>query len=313
MNLCIAIVGPTAAGKSSFSVELAKLTNAEIVSLDATAVYRGFDIGAAKPDKQAQAGIVHHMLDIFDPEEECTAFDFISRADQILTEIQSRGKLPLVVGGSNFYLRALQFGMFKTQAVPQTTLDALEQKYIEDERLNTQQMHADLAKADPASAKKIHPNDAYRLIRALSIIETTGTAPSTLQATPISEAQRTRRWIKYSMTVPRHQINSNIVARTDKMLHEGLIEETRQLLSTHPKAKALGSIGYAECQKYIQGELNIKQLKNEIIEKTRQLAKRQFCWVRSDPEMRFISTQDLNRVRLEINNLKFALGDKGGS
>jgi tRNA dimethylallyltransferase len=166
-----------------------------------------------------------------------------------------------------------------------------------------------LKAVDPAAAAKIHPNDRYRLVRALSIHRHTGRKPSELKAKPISEAQKNRHWLKYSMVVPRHKLSTQIVSRTALMLGEGLIEETKSLRAKYPKARALESIGYAEVCRHLDGKTtNDKELKNEIIEKTRQLAKRQICWARSDAEMRYIDERDLSRVKLEIDNLKFAMG-----
>jgi tRNA dimethylallyltransferase len=307
MKLCIAILGPTASGKSEFALELAKKLSSEIVCMDSATVYRGLDIGSSKPTLQAQKEVPHHLLDILDPEEGFSAFHFVEQADLAIQTLNEKNKIPLVVGGTYFYLRALQHGMYQIPFIPPENIDALEKEYFEDDVLNLSRMHSDLKKWDPASAEVIHPNDRYRLLRTLAIIKTTGELPSRLKPAPRTEAQSQRIWIKYALCVSRNTLNQNIVERTEKMIQEGLIEETRKIWEKNPKARALQNIGYQEAVQVLQRKLTEKQIRNEIIEKTRQLAKRQITWLRSDSEVRFIDKRDVDRVILEINNLAYAL------
>lgn len=312
-SLCLALVGPTASGKSAFALEIATALGGEIVCLDSTTVYRGFDTGTAKPNAEARAQVPHHLLDIMEPEENFSAYDFVVRAEQAISAITAKGKLPIVVGGTLFYLKALQHGMYPTQVIPADIIDAIETEYIDDERLDTPRMHADLKKADEAIAARIHPHDRYRLVRALAIFRTTGEKPSSLKPEPLSEAQRTRLWMKYSLTVPRHRLSQQIAARAAGLIERGLVDETRRLREKFPRSRALSSIGYAEAVRFLDQKITQKQLQNEIIEKTRQLAKRQLTWIRSDPEMRFVDRTDLPRVQLEVSNLSFVLGTKGAA
>lgn len=307
-RLCIAVIGPTASGKTSFAVELAQKIGGEVVCMDSTTVYRGFDIGSSKPKPQEREKVPHHLIDILDPGEPFSAFHFVQRAEEIICEIQGRDKMPIVVGGTYFYLRALQHGMYSTPVIPAEIIENLEKEFFEDETLNTKRMHAELKAKDPEAGENIHPNDRYRLVRALAIIRTTGERPSQQKPTQISEGQKNRIWMKYALAVSRHVLNQAIVRRTEKMLTEGLLEETRKLQETFPQARPLQSIGYAEACQYLSKKLTEKQLRNEIIEKTRQLAKRQTTWLRSDPEVRYVDFRDVARVALEVENLKFALG-----
>lgn len=307
MSLCLALVGPTASGKSAFALELAKALGGEIVCLDSTTVYKHFDIGSAKPGPEARAEVPHHLLDVMEPEAPFSAYDFVVRAEQAIAGIQARGRLPIVVGGTLFYLRALQHGMYPTQVVPAEIVEAIETEYVDDERLDTKRMHEDLAKVDPEMAGRVHPHDRYRLIRALALFRTTGEPPSRLKPEPLSEAQRTRVWMKYSLTVPRHRLSQQISIRSASLIEKGIVEETRRLRESYPKARALSSIGYAEAARFLDQKLTQKQLLNEIIEKTRQLAKRQLTWIRSDMEMRFVDRGDLGRIKLEVDNLSFVL------
>lgn len=306
-KLAIAVVGPTASGKTGFAVEIATKLGGEIVCMDSTTVYRGFDIGTSKPTALDREKVPHHLLDILAPTEPFSAYHFVQHADEIMTEIQNRGKIPVVVGGTYFYLRALQHGMYQTAVIPAETIEGIEREFFEDETLNTAKMHAELKSKDEASAATIHPNDRYRLLRALAILRTTGELPSQLKPSHQSEPQRERLWIKYAIAMSRHSLSNNIVRRTEKMILAGLVEETRKLKEAHPHARPLNSIGYAESMQFLDKKLTEKQLRNEIIEKTRQLAKRQITWLRSDPEVRYVDFRDVERVILEVNNLTFAL------
>ncbi len=310
MKITIAIVGPTASGKTAFATQLAEKVNGEIVCMDSTTVYRGFDIGSAKPTKAEQARIPHHLLDILDPNEPFSAYHFVQHADEIISSIHDRGKLPIIVGGTYFYLRALQFGMYQSPVIPAETIENLEKEYFEDDVLNTTKMHADLKKLDPEAALAIHPNDRYRLVRALSILRTTNERPSQLKIPARSPAQAERLWMKYALCQSRHQLNQAVVNRAERMLQDGLVAETKALLEKSPQARALQSVGYSEAVGFHLKRLTEKQLRNEIIEKTRQLAKRQITWLRSDPEIRYVDFRDLERVQLEIINLQAALGEE---
>lgn len=308
MNVCLAIVGPTASGKTALATELAQQIQAEIICMDSTTVYKGFDIGSSKPSSESQQKVPHHLLDILEPNEPFSAFHFVQEAERCIVEIQSRGKVPLIVGGTYFYLRALQHGMYPKAIIPAELLESIEREYFEEDSYNTARMHADLKQQDPKAAEKIHPNDKYRLVRALAFLKScSDTLPSEQKAEPLSEGQRSRLWLKYAMLLSRQALTQNISLRTEQMLSQGLVEEARSLLDMFPTARALGSIGYDECVRHLNKQLTEKQLRNEIIEKTRQLAKRQMTWLRSDPQMRFIDTTDIPRIVLDWNNLKYVL------
>jgi tRNA dimethylallyltransferase len=306
-SLVLAIVGPTASGKTSFAVEVAEAIGGEIVCMDSTTIYRGFDIGSSKPSAKDRERIPHHLVDILDPMEPFSAYHFVQQAEDIIGAILGRGKLPIVVGGTYFYLRALQFGMYPGPVIPAEVIESIENEYFDDETLNTKRMHQDLKAKDAMAAQAIHPNDRYRLIRALAVLKTTGQQPSSLKPAPLSEAQSKRIWLKYAMAVSRNALTQAITRRTERLLKEGLVEETRKLQERFPQARALHSIGYAESVQFLQRRLTEKQLRSEIIEKTRQLAKRQITWLRSDPEIRYVDFRDVPRVKLEVDNLVAAL------
>ncbi|MEZ4750562.1 MAG: isopentenyl transferase family protein [Bdellovibrionota bacterium] len=153
MNICLAILGPTASGKSELALEIAESIGGEIVCLDSVTVYRHFELGAAKPSAEDRKRIAHHLLDIMDPEDEFSAFDFVKQADAALSAIHAKGKIPIVVGGTYFYLRALQNGMYPGDKVPPEIVDAVENAYLDGEEWLTDKMHADLKAVDPQAAQ----------------------------------------------------------------------------------------------------------------------------------------------------------------
>ena len=218
----------------------------------------------------------------------------------------------MIVGGTYFYLKGLQNGMYAIPPVDPAIVETLEKEFEEmDNPLEA--MHQTLQDADPASAKTIHSNDRYRMIRALAIFRSTGKRPSELNLAHPKPEQHRRVWVKYALLRSRHDLTQLITQRTDMMLAQGFVEEVKNLWAKYPTAKALSSIGYAECVKFLNNEIDHKQLRNEIIEKTRQLAKRQMTWLRSDPEIRFIDSRDMDRIVLEVSNLIFALRNKEGT
>lgn len=307
-HLCIAIVGPTASGKSSFAMALAEKLGGEIVCVDSTTVYQGFDIGTSKPSAEDRARVPHHLIDTLRPTDSFNAFDFVHQAEAAIEAIENRGKIPLLTGGTYFYFRALQHGMFPVPGTSEATLAEIEQEYMgEDGELSAAKMTEDLKAQDPDALKTIHPNDRYRLVRALAILKSTGQKPSTLKPVPLCARAKDRLWVKYSMAVSRHNLGQLIMRRTDQMLVAGLVAETRKIFHETPAASALGSIGYRETMKFIKGEIDEKAMRNEIIDKTRALAKRQTTWLRSDPEIRYVDDRDVDRVVYEVETLQSVL------
>ena len=306
-QLALAVIGPTASGKTKLAVQLALRLQGEILCMDSTTVYKGLDIGSSKPSAEERSQVPHHLLDISAPNEPFSAFHFVERAEQVMLELYQRNKIPIIVGGTYFYLRALQYGMYETPVIANEVVEAIEKEFCVDDKLNTLKMHEALKKGDPASAQTIHPHDRYRLLRALSILRSSKELPSKMKIRFFSQSQSSRLWLKYAVTLSRHGVNQAIVNRTEKMLRQGIVEETRKLMELYPGARALQSIGYAEAQAFLKKQITEKQLKNEVIEKTRQLAKRQLTWLRSDTEVRFIDFRDIDRVCLEVENLQSAL------
>lgn len=286
----IGLVGPTAVGKTVIAVELAKAMGGEIVALDSMQVYRYLDIGTAKPTPGARKEIPHHLIDVVDPWDRFTAIDYALLARQVLKEIHARGRLPLVVGGSGLYLRALCGEIFNGPGEVTGIRARLAQ---EMQRGGPAPLHARLTHLDPATAGKIHPRDAFRLIRALEIIEITGRRVSELRDT---HRQRLVRpsillvGLRRERAALYHRIND----RVDRMGASGLVEEVDRLLKAGypPHLKPLRSHNYRHMVAYLLGQQGWEEAVRRTKQETRHYAKRQMTWFRSEDEITWFDVTD---------------------
>ena len=305
--IVLSLLGPTASGKSEFAVQLAERLDGEILNLDSTSVYRAFDVGASKPDAALLARAPHHLVDALDPAEPFSAARFVDLALQAAQGILDRGRTPIFVGGTYFYLRALQHGMYPVPEVSDAFMEQLEAEFPEDAPDAAVRLHAAVATVDRATAELRHRNDRYRLLRALAIYRVSGKPASALSPEK-PDATKNWLWLKYGMALPRPRLHQRIARRTEQMIAAGLVEETKRIRTRWPDAPALKSIGYAEAVRVLDGTLPQASLATEIVETTRQLAKRQMTWLRSDPEVRFVDERDLDRIVTEWTALGAALG-----
>ena len=275
------LAGPTATGKSELGLRLAEEAGCpiEIISADSLLVYRGMDIGTAKPTPAERAQRPHHLLDLRDPSESYTAADFVRDTRRIIGEIEARGARPLIVGGTGFYLKALLHG---TWDAPPTNVE-LRERLAE---LDADSLYRELEAADSVSALRIGRNDRYRLVRAVEILRLTGRTPSELQAAQIRPPDpRFRLWI---IDRPDQELEERIAARASAMLANGLLEETRALVAAFPGARALAAVGYAQARIFLDGgrppgrkpRAGEPGLLDEIGLATRQLVKSQRTWFR---------------------------------
>jgi len=276
------LLGPTASGKSRLAMQLASAHPVEIVSVDSAQVYRGMDIGTAKPSTAERRAVPHHLIDLIDPTQSYSAGRFREDAVRVAGEILSRNRTPLFVGGTMLYYRALSQGI---DALPPAEPGLRSQLDARAARHGWPALHADLARVDPATAARLDPNDAQRIQRALEVWELTGK--------PISELQRSAGaqlpfQLKAFALVPaeRSELHQRIAERFDTMLEAGLVEELRALRRAHELHAGLPSmraVGYRQAWRFLEGEITQKELRETGIAATRQLAKRQLTWLRSLP------------------------------
>ncbi len=282
MENLLVIMGPTASGKSSLAVEVAERLDGEIVSADAFAVYQGMDIGTDKPSNQVRRNVPHHLLDILNPSQSFSAGDFVSAADTAINGILERNRVPIVVGGTHFYIRALLFGLFPS---PPHDLD-LRARLEHDWDLDSQGVFRKLAGLDPEAAALIGPADRQRILRALEVQELSGE--------PISvHWQRHQKAFRYNalLTAPhriRPDLYAKIDARVDEMFAGGLVEEVRRILDsgTPSDAHSLKAIGYREVVNMLSGRIHREEAVERTKRSSRKLAKRQLTWLRGQREGR---------------------------
>jgi tRNA dimethylallyltransferase len=277
----VVILGPTGSGKTSLSVALGTQFDGEIVSCDSVAVYRGLEIGSAKPSAEQRDKVPHHLLDLVTPDTFYTAGGYAREARTAIADIAGRGKLPIVTGGTGLYLRALLQGLF---AGPQRS-EALRERLLRKAETRGQAwLHRILKRLDPASAARIHVNDVAKVIRAIEV---------TLAASqPMSEAWKDGREalsgyriLRIGLDPERAALYERINARARGMFAEGLIEETRELIARYGRPPALASLGYRQAALYLEGESTLEQAISAASQGHRNYAKRQLTWFRREPEV----------------------------
>jgi tRNA dimethylallyltransferase len=281
----LVLTGPTACGKSGRAVELAESADLEILSMDSMAIYRGMDVGTAKPDADARARVRHHLIDLVEPHETFDVHRWCEAADAAVADVRARGREPLFVGGTPLYLMAYWKGMLPGAPADPALRAALEAR----EDANPGALHAELAAVDPAAAARLHRNDRKRLVRALEVFATTGK--------PISEqqhhfdAQQVQRPCRIvALTRPREELHARVKARTVQMLQNGLVDEVRAIRDGRGFATgAAAAIGYAEAIAFLDRRLkDTEELRNRIRRSTHRLIRRQTTWLRSIPGIRFV-------------------------
>lgn len=287
----IFLMGPTASGKSDLALALAAQLPCEIVSVDSAMVYRGMDIGTAKPEPALRAKIPHHLIDIRDPSEPYSAAQFRSDALRNMADITRAGRIPLLVGGTGLYFRALERGL---SALPGADPVLRARLNAEAEQLGWSAMYARLAVADPVAAERIHPNDPQRIQRALEVYELSGVPMSVLQSATGCE-RLPYRVLKVVMAPPeRSLLHGRIVSRFKQMLAQGLVDEVRALYQRgdlSPGLASLRAVGYRQVWGFLAGEVHCDEMESRAIIATRQLAKRQLTWLRAEPEARWFDSE----------------------
>jgi len=275
----LAVVGPTASGKTGLAIALARRFGGEVISVDSALVYRGMDIGTAKPDLAERAGIPHHLIDVIDPTEAYSAARFRDDTLRLVGEIRGRGHLPIIAGGTMLYFKALREGL---DDLPQADPELREQIEADAAARGWPALHADLAKLDPVTAQRLAPNDSQRVGRALEIIRLTGKPMSA----SLQKAPQPLPFPLLALSLEpseRAMLHQRITVRFDAMLAAGLLDEVRHLrerYKLHPDLPSMRCVGYRQAWEFLDGSISRPQMRELGIIATRQLAKRQLTWLR---------------------------------
>lgn len=305
-DLIVHLCGPTACGKSAIAEALCTEFDAELISVDSAQVYRGLDIGSAKPDAAAQTRFRYHLLDLLEPEQSYSAARFVIDAQQASAEIRARGRLPILVGGTMLYFKALNQGLSE---LPDADPAVRERLLLQMQSQGLDALHAQLAGVDQAAAARIHRHDAQRVLRALEVYEVTGVSLSSLQQRWQQQRSPADNVLRFGIfPADRHVLHGRIAERFEQMLDTGFLAEvaalqTRpQLTLEHPSMRC---VGYRQAWQYLaaNGTQPLENLRQTAIAATRQLAKRQFTWMRSDPELLLLDgaqSQILDTMRRRI-------------
>lgn len=307
------LMGPTAAGKTDIAVALAEIFPFEIVSVDASMVYRGMDIGTAKPGSEVLARVPHHLIDIRQPEDTYSAADFCADADGLIQDIHSRGKYPLLVGGTMFYFRALELGLPDSPTAQPELRQALEQRGRDE---GWGGLYQELCRLDPNRAAQIKPTDKQRIQRALEIVMVTGRSSTEGRRNAWYHAADSHYTVCKLALAPsdRLWLHRRIAQRFTAMLEAGFVDEVRQLLATRglpPELPALRMVGYRQVVQFLSEELGYNEMVRRGIAGTRQLAKRQLTWLRNQPGVTWIDCKQQNLLNNTAAYVKSKLADLG--
>lgn len=302
-NPVVAVVGPTASGKTGLAIDIAKQFNGEVVSADSMQIYQKMNIGTAKPNIEEMQGIPHHLIDFVPLNQSFSVADYVKNAHEVIGKIHERGNLPVVVGGTGLYVSSLlnniQFTETKSGEALRQSLFSYAQQYGE------QALHDELKKIDVQSASAIHPNNIPRVVRAIEIYRLTGI--------PMSQHQKESRLLPspyYTLKIginyrDRQVLYHRINQRVDIMLASGLLEEAKEILSGEHASTAMQAIGYKELEPYFKGELSLLDAAENLKRETRRYAKRQLTWFRRDKEIFWVYPDESKNVFPLVQNRIF--------
>ena len=276
----LCIVGPTATGKTELALDVCERTNGEIISADSVQIYRGFDVGSGKPSREERARAPHHVIDVLEPQEAADAMTFARLADAAISDVRARGKLPILCGGTFFWVRALVLGLAPAPSADEA-IRARHRAIVAESGVNV--LHEQLLRVDPASAARLHPNDLLRVSRALEVHELSGRPMSEHQAEHGFKEPRMESAMVGVALAPE-ALTERITRRVEGWLASGWVEEVEALVAAgHGGSRAMGSVGYAEVRAHVQGELPRDKLAELIVRSTRTFARKQRTWLHSVP------------------------------
>jgi len=285
----IAIMGPTASGKTGLALDIAAKVESEVISVDSALVYKGMDIGTAKPTQEEQAGVVHHLIDIIDPAQSYSVSQFVNDTNALIGDILARGKVPILAGGTMMYFNALINGISPLPKSDEKIRDEITQQA---QRLGWSKLHDELRGVDPISGERIHPNDPQRITRALEVYRSTG---KTLTHWQQQEGEKCPYNIAQFAIAPadRAVLHERIATRFDLMLEQGFEKEVVKLYERsdlHEDLPSIRSVGYRQMWQYLDGQLSYAEMRERGIIATRQLAKRQLTWLRGWEQVTWLDT-----------------------
>ncbi|MEJ8812434.1 tRNA (adenosine(37)-N6)-dimethylallyltransferase MiaA [Variovorax ureilyticus] len=302
----VALAGPTASGKTAAALAVARVRPVEIVSVDSALVYRGMDIGTAKPSREERAEVPHHLIDIIDPRETYSAAAFVQDARRLIGDISARGKLPLLVGGTMLYFKALAEGI---DAMPAADPEVRRRLEAEAAALGWPAMHARLAEVDPVTAARLAPNDSQRIQRALEVWHTSGQPLSSFHAAggtgALASGWPSAALISLEPT-ERAWLHERIAMRFDAMLASGFLDEVRALRARgdlHADLPSMRCVGYRQAWEALDGDRPPAELRERGIAATRQLAKRQITWLRSMPQRRVVAAEAPDAIQQVVRQV----------
>jgi tRNA dimethylallyltransferase len=307
----VLLMGPTGTGKTDAALAMVGRLPLEIVSVDSALVYRGLDVGSAKPPRDVLARVPHHLVDLIDPAEQYSAGDFLRDATRAIDAIHARGRVPLLVGGTMLYFRALQSGLAE---LPSANAELRREIDARAARLGWPALHAELAAVDPAAAAKIRPNDAQRIQRALEVFRLTGTPLSRLQTQDLRGAAG-HDYLKLVLSpASRADLDARLEARFDRMMERGLLDEVRSLYARGDLDRnrpALRAVGYRQLWEHLAGECDLDTARRNAVRATRQLAKRQLTWLRAEPGAEWIDPFAPDAIETLVRRAKDWLSARG--
>ena len=309
----IAILGPTAIGKTAVAVSLAKALNGEIIGLDSRQIYKGMGIGTAQPKREEMDGIPHHLIGLRDPSESISAGEYAKLVKDKINQIHTRRKFPVICGGAGLYFRALTIGIFDGSVSELNIRDRLNVEYEE----NPNRLVERLMTIDPEYGEIVHINNKKRLVRALEIYESTGRAPSEHFKRQKDGSGDTLDLFSVLLELEKEKLNQQIELRTEAMLAEGWVDEVKQLIKYQTESKlkfpALDSIGYNQIQSYLNNEISYEEMKEKIIVRTRQFSRRQVQWFKKENIDLRIEVSGLTKFQIAENILDVLYKTKGNT
>lgn len=309
MRDLIVLTGPTAVGKTELSLELAQKIKSEIISADSMQIYKDMNIGTAKASQKERELVRHHLIDFLSPEIDYSVSEFQKDCDQIISELKSKQKIPLLVGGTHLYLRALLEGFMLPEIEPDYNRRQQLETLAENE--GTEKVHQILAEKDKITAKKLHPNDLRRVIRAIEIYEQTGKTKSYYKQKQKQSPPRYSAY-KFALIRKRENLYQRINRRVDLMIENGLVKEVKYLLEKydHLSDTALQALGYKELISYFEGKFSFEKAVYEIKKRSRHFAKRQLTWLRKEENLILFNLEQENKEDILETMIALIKGEK---